>query len=552
METLIIIGILVGAISLFSSSRSSAKKVSPTQNDGPQKLNEAVVDVENITLSLEQQKLYDQIESSNQHFFITGKAGTGKSVLLRYFKAHTSKRHVVVAPTGVAALNVGGQTIHSLFKLAPAFIRPGSLTRADQKTEYLLKNLDAVVIDEISMVRADLMDAIDERLRAARNSSEPFGGVQMIMFGDLYQLPPVVADAELQKYFAHNHGGFYFFNAHAWKIRLPKVAELSQVFRQTDPEFKAILNTIRNGTVSQAQLDELNARANANAPSERTVTLASTNKSVDEINTSHLAQLPGQGVEYEAIIGGKLEEASFPTEKTLRLKQGAQVMLIKNDKEKRWVNGTVGTIAELSRDQIVVNVDGIEFPIQKESWSKIRYYYDQETRKVKEEIVSSFIQFPLRLAWAITIHKSQGQTYGSVVVDMGGGAFAHGQTYVAISRCRSLEGLYLVRPIKLEDIMVDPAVINFMMNGVGFPAASKTLAHTQASPKNAKPTKKPGQSLNSSERNRLEFFVAGPEKYALTEKGRQKVKELVALVPNMTPVERGSFTVAYKDRKSVV
>lgn len=467
MEWFILLGLIwLGSVVWNNSKKkpyqSNEYRSSSSNWTSRPKINLKQIDISNITLSEEQQRIFKKIENSNEHFFITGKAGTGKSVLLQYFKQKSAKKVVVCAPTGVAALNVGGQTIHSLFRIPPAFIERDSLKPVTYKTALLLRNIDTVVIDEISMVRADLMDAIDHRLRQARNSNLPFGGVQIVMFGDLYQLPPVVNDPELHKYFADNNGGYYFFNAHAWRNARFNIYELTNIFRQKDEIFISVLNAIRKGKMTDEHLTTLNIRAGVGIPEDGIITLATTNQAVNEINDYHLGKLPGKIYEYRATIIGDLEQSSFPTEEILRFKQGSQVMLLRNDKEKRWVNGSIGQITSLSNDEIKVNIDGYTYSIPPETWSKIRYTYNPETKKIEEEVVSSFTQYPLRLAWAITIHKSQGHTYGSVAVDMGDGAFAHGQTYVAISRCKSLEGLYLKREIVREDIIVDPSIIDFM------------------------------------------------------------------------------------------
>ncbi len=459
MVWLAIIGLLVGSYLLMSDSKKQ-KKPSFPQMPKP-KLNIKQTDLSHISLSSEQEELFEKMEKTRNNMFITGKAGTGKSILLQYFKQNTSKTIIVTAPTGVAALNVGGQTIHSLFRIKPGFVETEKLN-LNSRTALILRNIDAVVIDEISMVRADLMDGIDHMLRLARSNNYPFGGVQMIMFGDLYQLPPVVEDRGLQQYFAHNHGGYYFFNAHAWREKLPDVHELTKIFRQDDDSFKDILNAIRIGEFNSNNLEILNARVTNKLPEDGVITLVTTNSLVRDINFRKLAQLEGDSKEYIASIMGDLEESYFPTEEVLIFKKGAQVMFLKNDREKRWVNGTIGKIDSLSDDEVKVNIDGIVYSVPKETWTKIRYTYDIETRKVKEEVISSFTQFPLRLAWAITIHKSQGQTYGSVAVNMGEGAFAHGQTYVALSRCKTLEGIYLKREILSQDIIVDPLIVSFM------------------------------------------------------------------------------------------
>lgn len=422
-----------------------------------------------IELSQEQKAVFEIMEKSSQHMFITGRAGAGKSVLLRYFRENTTKRVVVAAPTGIAALNVKGQTIHSLFKLPPQLHRPGSLA-FNSRLNTLLKRIDTLVIDEISMVRADLLDAIDERFREAMKSDEPFGGKQVIMFGDVYQLPPVVEEG-LIKYFEHVHGGFYFFNALVWKKVDFKIFELTQVFRQKDPVFKDILNAVRDGSVVDSQIETLNARYGVAVPDDgKTLTLAPTNSLVTNINQKRLDTLEGKVYEYKALITGEMKKSTFPTEEVLQLKVGAQVVLLQNDMNKRWVNGTVATIASLEKfskeektqDKITVYVDGAEYTLEQATWEEVRYEYDPSEGKVKADTVSSFTQYPLRLAWAMTIHKSQGQTYESVALDLTTSAFAAGQMYVALSRCTSLEGLYLKMPVKAKDIIVDAKVQAFM------------------------------------------------------------------------------------------
>ncbi len=430
---------------------------------GRKKLNISI-DISGIELTAEQKALFDKIENTKEHLFITGRAGTGKSVLLQYFRANTKKQAVVCAFTGVAALNVGGQTINSLFKIPPGFIHLDRLN-LDKKTATLLRHIDTVVIDEVSMVRADMMDAIDVLLREARGNDIPFGGVQIVMFGDLYQLSPIVGDMELHKYFADNHEGFHFFNAHVWQKAKLDIYELTNVFRQKDDQnFLRVLDTIRRGGADEETLNVLNERAVSSIPEDGVIILATTNAIVDRINYRRLAQINEKQYEYHAEVSGKMESSWFPADEMLNLKKGAQVMLLKNDPEKRWVNGTIATIHSLDDSQIVVNIDGMKYPVSRYTWSKIRYTYNPSTRRVEEEIISSFTQFPLRLAWAITIHKSQGKTYNSVAIDMGSGAFAHGQTYVALSRCTTLRGLFLKQKLTRDDVIVDSAVVNFMEN----------------------------------------------------------------------------------------
>ncbi|PIR63019.1 MAG: hypothetical protein COU65_00325 [Candidatus Pacebacteria bacterium CG10_big_fil_rev_8_21_14_0_10_42_12] len=421
-------------------------------------------DLDQVTLSEEQNQLFEKLENSNSSVFVTGNAGTGKSLLLQYFKTYTKKNIVVVAPTGVAALNVGGQTINSLFRIPPAVItkdKQKSL-KLNSTTATLLKNLDTVVIDEISMVRVDMLEAIDYLLKRARKSRLPFGGVQMVMFGDLFQLSPIVTSRELRRYFDEMYGGAYCFNADSWKALNPETIELSTIFRQTDNALISLLNAVRNGNPEQTHLDKLNERVTTEIPTKNTITLATTNQSVRNTNDQKLAALTEKEHKYNAYITGKLEASAFPTEAVLTLKKGAQIMMLKNDREKRWVNGSLGTIKSLGKNEIKVTIGSDTYSVNPEEWSKINYVYDAETKKVEEEVISTFSQFPLRLAWAITIHKSQGQTYESVIVDLEGGAFAHGQTYVALSRCTNLEGLFLKRKVAPRDIIVDSLVVNYM------------------------------------------------------------------------------------------
>lgn len=419
------------------------------------------MDISQFTLSPQQSTLFDQIEGTSNNIFVTGKAGTGKSSLLQYFKLNTKKRIAVLAPTGVAALNVGGQTIHSFFKIPPEFLTRDKLKLSPQ-TATVIRHLDTLVIDEISMVRADLMDAIDYLCRQALSSIQPFGGLQIVMFGDLYQIPPIVQDPELQRYFAEQHGGHYFFNASVWQNGLPDIYELSTIFRQDDDHFKQILNHIRTGDLQEYLLKDLNRRVVDDIPEEQIITLVTTNQLVNQINHQRLMQLPGTIKQYKALLSGDIEQSFFPTEQTLILKPGAQVMFLKNDRDKRWVNGTIGQVESLESDHVIITVNGESHAVLPETWNKIRYSYNSATNTITENIIASFTQLPLRLAWAITIHKSQGQTFESAIIDIGRGAFTSGQTYVALSRCKSLEGLYLKRPIQRQHIIIDPLIINFM------------------------------------------------------------------------------------------
>jgi ATP-dependent DNA helicase PIF1 len=427
------------------------------------------VNIENLKLNDEQQEIFDIFENTGQNIFITGRAGTGKSHLLQYLRYNSKKRVIVVAPTGMAAINVEGQTIHSLFRFPHELLDKDVLKNINmsQETAFLLKNIDTLIIDEISMVRQDMMDAIDYVLKAVRKNLLPFGGIQVAMFGDPYQLPPVVSDRELHKYFYHNYGGIYFFNAPSYQKASIDIYELRTIIRQEEESFKKLLDDVRHGNVSQELLRELNKRTNTEASQDGIITLTTTNRLANAINSSRLEKLHGETRRFRAEIWGeweKKEKSSFPADEILYLKKGAQVVFLRNDRQKdrRWVNGTIGCIESLNQSEIKVNIGGIVYPVEIETWEAIKYRYNQEKRKVEKEIVGSFSQYPLKLAWAITIHKSQGQTYDSVIVDMSDNAFVHGQTYVALSRCKRFDKLYIKKGVSKKDIIVDPAVIQFM------------------------------------------------------------------------------------------
>jgi len=434
-----------------------------------------------FSLSDEQQKLFDYIESTDANIFITGRAGTGKSTLLSYLIANTEKSFAVCAPTGVAALNVGGVTIHSLFTFPFGVLGEVDIARhMSRRTREVLRAIDVLVIDEISMVNADLMDAISKAMGIARGRRKvPFGGAQVVMFGDPYQLSPVPpSDPQDRAYMAETYQSQWFFDAHVWKEADLERYELSHIFRQSDDEFKVILNAIRDGSVDQDMLDVLNTAGNRFPPNPDVIRLATINNTVHEVNRRRLEVLDGESKIFEARYSVDAKEKfgkQLPAETGLELKVGAQVMFIKNDDsangERRWVNGTIGHVIDFpSSGGVIVEAEGEELQVGYASWEKVRYEveedFDELTQTSKEKLVpvtvAEFKQIPLRLAWAVTIHKSQGQTYDEVVVDLGGGAFSPGQTYVALSRVRSLEGLYLTRAIKLADVMVDDDVVRFM------------------------------------------------------------------------------------------
>jgi len=406
------------------------------------------------------QQAFDLMENTRKHVFITGKAGTGKSTLLEYFRTKSSKNIVVLAPTGVAAIKAQGQTIHSFFKFPPRFIQKEHIRRLRKKE--VINHLDTIVIDEASMLRADLLDGIDYSLRVSRDDyNTPFGGVQIIIFGDLFQLPPVV-EREIRDFMESLYSSPYIFSAHVFESIDLECIELSKIYRQKDSSFINLLNKIRMKDFDVSGMERLNKRVDKNIGHESgIITLTTTNYNANNINVSCLSRMSSKEYNYHAKILGKFDEKSSPAELCLTLKVGAQVMLLRNNIDKKWVNGTIAEVDELSESRIKVNIGGGIYDVPKNTWEKIEYEYNPLTQKIEEKVIGSFEQFPIKLAWAITIHKSQGQTFKNVIIDMGFGAFTHGQTYVALSRCTSLEGIILKRPIIYSDIIFDDRIYQF-------------------------------------------------------------------------------------------
>ena len=416
------------------------------------------------------------IENTGTHLFLTGKAGTGKTTFLRKLKRESPKRMVVIAPTGIAAINAGGVTIHSFFQIPFAPYVPESSFSTNGQATYrfrfgkekinIIRSMDLLVIDEISMVRADLLDAVDEMLRRYRDRHKPFGGVQLLMIGDLQQLAPVVKDEEwqmLKKYYDTP----YFFSSRALKQTEYCTIELKTVYRQSDGAFLDLLNRIRENHCDPQVLEALNRRylpAFQPRKEEGYIRLVTHNYQAQRINNYELEQLPGRSYAFRATIDGKFPEYSYPTDELLELKKGAQVMFVKNDSsgEHRYYNGMIGEVTDLSADSIEVRAKDstAAFLLQEEEWANAKYVLDEESKEIVEDIEGTFRQFPLKLAWAITIHKSQGLTFERAIIDASS-SFAHGQTYVALSRCKTLEGLVLSAPLSAKAVISDRAVDRF-------------------------------------------------------------------------------------------
>ena len=427
----------------------------------------------------ELQQAWQIIQYTRRSLFLTGKAGTGKSTFLRFVCKNTKKKHVVLAPTGIAAINAGGATLHSFFKLPFHPLLPNdtrySIRNIKEALKYngekqkIIRELELIIIDEISMVRADIIDFIDKVLRIyCRNLREPFGGKQLLLVGDVFQLEPVVREEDWQLLRPFYNSAF-FFDAHVFqKVKLVSI-ELHKVYRQNDPLFISVLDHIRQGTTTTVDLKLLNQRVEAKPiPSDKnhvmSITLSTRRDNVDFINDRHLNELPGDPIVFKGEIKGDFPETSLPTPLELSIKPGAQIIFIKNDFDHRWVNGTIGIVEAIDTDSqtiYVITDDGVEVEVGRDRWSNMRYTFNDKEQKIEEEEIGSYIQYPLRLAWAITIHKSQGLTFKRLVIDLSGGVFAGGQAYVALSRCTSLEGISLKEPIKSRDVFVKTEVLNF-------------------------------------------------------------------------------------------
>ena len=487
------------------------------------------------------------IQYTNRSLFLTGKAGTGKSTFLRYIAENTKKKHVVLAPTGIAAINAGGATLHSFFKLPFHPLLPNDTQynarnirgtmKYNQEKRKLLQELELIIIDEISMVRADIIDFIDKILRIyCRNMREPFGGKQILLVGDIFQLEPVVKDEErqlLQPFYPNS----FFFSAHVFReIQLVSI-ELKKVYRQTDEHFIHLLDKIRKSETTVSDLYTLNQRVGREIDtSGMSITLSTRRDTVDYINQQKLEELPDETVMFEGVVTGEFPENSLPTPKELELKCGAQILFIRNDKEHQWVNGTLGIIIGFDinegRETIYVHTDDEEDVIvEREVWSNVKYSFNEQEKNIEEHEIGTYTQFPLRLAWAITVHKSQGLTFKHVKIDFTGGAFAGGQTYVALSRCTSLEGISLKEPLRRSDIFVRPEVVQFSHQYNDNQLISSALKQGQAD-------KQYHDAIKAFERGDMQraldaFFLAIHSRYDIEKPAQQRLIRRKLNIVNM-------------------
>lgn len=449
--------------------RKTAKKSWPKKTFGTSKTVQEELG-EDIKITKEFRDALHFMEQTRDHIFLTGRAGTGKSTLLKYFRSKTTKKHVVLAPTGVAALNVKGQTIHSFFGFHPA-IEKRLVRKMHSDNADFFEAIETIIIDEISMVRADLLDCVDKALRLNRGRPrEAFGGVQMIFIGDLYQLPPVVSREEGSR-FESEYQSPYFFSADVMISTAVRVIELQKVHRQKEQVFVELLNNVRSGILGPKDTSIWNERHDPFFdPTEQTdhiVHLTTTNKMADQRNAFELKRLSGKECVLTAQSFGELGDRRMPSEATLKVKEGARIMFTTNDPMKRWVNGSLGEISRI-RKQGLAKLPMIEVLLESGECVEVSQHkweifeYTLHGKAIEEEIVGSYSQYPIALAWAVTIHKAQGKTFDHVLVDVGWGAFAHGQMYVALSRCRTFGGITLLKPFRSQDVIVDQAVRDFM------------------------------------------------------------------------------------------
>jgi len=418
-----------------------------------------------VDITDEYRSVRRMLESGKPVVFVTGNAGTGKSTLISYLRNVLKKRLAVVAPTGVAALNARGATIHSFFHLPPRIHDDGDIKVARDPEMY--EKLELLIVDEVSMVRADLLDSVDVFLRRNRRDTRPFGGVQLLLVGDLFQLPPVVTEEARAVLQTRGYESPYFFSSSALRKTDISALELTVFFRQEDRLFIELLNRVRTGENPGQVADELNRRCKHDAESDAAITLTGTNFLAARINSRELARLPSKEFSFTGEASGSfgLDGDRLPSPQDLRLKVGAHVMFTKNDEQHRWVNGTIGIVKDIEEERVFVEIvdesRARTHEVARTMWKAHRYRYDKKTERLEAREAGRYTQYPLMLAWAVTIHKSQGQTLDNVLLDLGRGAFASGQLYVALSRCRTIEGIHLARPVQASDVICDPVVKRF-------------------------------------------------------------------------------------------
>lgn len=415
--------------------------------------------------NIQQKMAFELVNNTNNSFFLTGRAGTGKTTFLKRIQEEADKHFIVLAPTGVAAIIAGGETIHSFFGFPMEVIGASTQVQIHPKKQEALRMVDTIIIDEVSMVRCDLIDGIDRVLRKLMHNSLPFGGKQMIFSGDMFQLEPVVAHSAEREMLKDEYGTErpYFYKAHVFKrFRLPAI-EFVKVYRQDDQKFLQLLNHVRDCRVTEMDLLQLNTRVCEHTRGEGlAITLSPFNSSVQQINDLRLEQLEGKAHVYAAEVDGNFKQKNAPVEEKLTLKEGAQIMFTRNDPDHRWVNGTLAKVVSLGANKILVRLeDGAEHLVEKVTWQSFAYKYNKESKKLEKEQTGAFTQYPLKLAWAITIHKSQGMTFDRMKLDLSQGTFNAGQLYVALSRVRSLEGLYLNAPVQMSHVHVNAEVMAF-------------------------------------------------------------------------------------------
>jgi hypothetical protein len=455
-----------GKASPVNLAEINSKIHRPTQFRNPDQQPVGKNTVSDIEVLPEYEFVLQSIKSEAPAIFVTGKAGTGKSTLIRYLKANLP-RCAVVAPTAIAAINIQGATIHSFFSIPPRVINPEEVFEPSKHMTPVIKNLEVLIVDEVSMVSPNLIDCINNSLRAIHKNDKPFGGIRVVFVGDILQLPPVISDKEVGLYFTHRYESPYFYSAEVFKTTQILPVELKKVFRQQDPAFIELLDSIRTNRNAGDAISRINEKCHGNdAPmDDKALYLVPTNRAAAYLNDQKLRTLPGESSTYNAIIEGNLDPTkfNFPAPEKLTLKPGARVIFVRNHSGHLWINGTLGEVAGVSDDRISVKLieTGNIVSVGREKWERIRYDYNRAERKIETETIGSYSQFPLNLGWAITIHKSQGMTLSSICVDLGGGAFCAGQTYVALSRCKTLQGIRLKKPIMPNDVKVDPAIIEF-------------------------------------------------------------------------------------------